>query len=107
MVEKNIQVVTTVGERSDAEKIARTLLEKRLAACVQIVGPVTSSYWWRGRIETEEEWLCFIKSSESHYEDVERAIKGIHPYEIPEVIAMPIIAGLPDYLMWLNGELKK
>jgi periplasmic divalent cation tolerance protein len=107
MVEKNIQVVTTVGERSDAEKIARTLLEKRLAACVQIVGPVTSSYWWRGRIETEEEWLCFIKSSESHYEDVERAIKGIHPYEIPEVIAMPIIAGLPDYLMWLNGELRK
>jgi periplasmic divalent cation tolerance protein len=107
MVEKNIQVVTTVSERSDAEKIARTLLEKRLAACVQIVGPVTSSYWWRGRIETEEEWLCFIKSSESHYEDVERAIKGIHPYEIPEVIAMPIIAGLPDYLMWLNGELRK
>ena len=107
MVEKNIQVVTTVGERSDAEKIARILLEKRLAACVQIVGPVTSSYWWRGRIETEEEWLCFIKSSESHYEDVERAIKGIHPYEIPEVIAMPIIAGLPDYLMWLNGELRK
>jgi periplasmic divalent cation tolerance protein len=107
MVEKNIQVVTTVGERSDAEKIARILLEKRLAACVQIVGPVTSSYWWRGRIETEEEWLCFIKSSESHYEDVERAIKGIHPYEIPEVIATPIIAGLPDYLMWLNGELRK
>jgi periplasmic divalent cation tolerance protein len=107
MIEKNIQVVTTVGEKSDAEKIARTLLEKRLAACVQIVGPVTSSYWWRGRIETEEEWLCFIKSNESHYEDVERAIKGIHPYEIPEVIAMPIIAGLPDYLMWLNGELRK
>lgn len=107
MVEKNIQVVTTVGERSDAEKITRTLLEERLAACVQIVGPVTSSYWWRSKIETEEEWLCFIKSSETHYADVERVIKEIHPYDVPEIIAMPIVTGLPDYLAWLNGELRK
>ena len=107
MDQKNIQVITTVSERSDAEKITRKLLEERLAACVQIIGPITSSYWWRGKIETEEEWLCFIKSNETHYDAVEKNIKEVHPYEVPEIIALPIITGFPDYLAWLNGELKR
>ncbi|MCL5985782.1 MAG: divalent-cation tolerance protein CutA [Actinobacteria bacterium] len=107
MVNEFVQIITAASERSDAEKIAKVLLGKRLAACVQIIGPITSNYWWRGNIETDEEWLCFIKSNKSNYEDVEKAVKEIHPYEIPEIIAMPIVAGLPDYLAWLKGELRK
>ena len=104
-MEAYIQVVTTTGEKRDAEKIARTLVEKKLAACVQILGPITSTYRWKGSIETAEEWQCVIKSRKNLYNDIEKAIKSVHPYEVPEIIATSITAGSGDYLDWLQGEL--
>jgi Uncharacterized protein involved in tolerance to divalent cations len=100
-----IQVITTTEKKEDAEKIAMTLVEKKLAACVQIAGPITSNYRWKGNIETAEEWQCVIKSRGDLYEEIERAIKSVHPYEVPEIIAVPIVAGSGDYLEWLQGEL--
>ena len=74
---------------------------------MQIVGPITSTYWWKGSIETAEEWLCLIKTSQNLYADLEKAIKEMHPYETPEIIAIPILTGSSDYLQWLDNELRK
>ena len=99
-----IQVVTTTEHREDAERIARTLVEERLAACVQVSGPITSTYRWQGKIETAEEWQCCAKTRRDLYEKVEQAIRRLHPYEVPEIVAMPILAGSADYLKWLAEE---
>jgi periplasmic divalent cation tolerance protein len=102
-----IQVITTTETKAGAQAIARALVEKRLAACVQIIGPITSTYWWEGEIETAEEWMCLIKSRRGLYEALEEAIREIHPYEVPEILAVPVVAGGRDYLDWLDGELKQ
>ncbi|MFZ5559473.1 MAG: divalent-cation tolerance protein CutA [Patescibacteria group bacterium] len=107
MKKEYIQVFTTTEKREDAEKIAKTLVKKRLAGCVQILGPIGSTYWWKGNIDTAEEWLCLIKSKSTLYSKLEKAIKEIHPYETPEIIATPIFAGSKEYLDWLKNELKK
>jgi periplasmic divalent cation tolerance protein len=106
MKKRYLQVVTTTSREADAERIARALLEERLAACVQIMGPVTSLYWWKETLETSEEWLCLIKTREDLFGALEKAIRKVHPYETPEIVALPIIAGSGDYLKWLQGELK-
>ncbi|MCL0067643.1 divalent-cation tolerance protein CutA [Peptococcaceae bacterium] len=105
MMEEYIQVFTTTEKEEDAKKIAKTIVEERLAACVQILGPITSTYWWEESIETSKEWLLFIKSKKSMYEELEKAIKSIHPYQVPEIIAVPVTAGSKDYLGWLKKEL--
>ncbi len=102
-----VQIVTTAESKEAAEKITNTLLEKRLAACVQIVGPITSTYWWRGKIETAEEWLCLIKSKTGLYEEVERTINELHTYETPEILALPIVTGSRAYLDWLRETLQR
>ena len=107
MMEEYIQVVTAIEKREDAEKIAKALVEKRLAACVQILGPIVSTYWWKGTIERAEEWLCIIKSKKKLYEELEKSIKEIHPYETPEIFALPVVAGSKEYLKWLSNEVKK
>jgi len=104
-MEEYIQVITTVEKKEDAEKMPSVLVEKRLAGCVQIVGPISSTYWWKNNIETEKEWLCLIKTKKTLYNKIEITIKEIHPYEIPEIIALPIIAGNKDYIKWLNDEI--
>jgi periplasmic divalent cation tolerance protein len=101
-----IQVLTSVDRKETAERIASLLLEERLAACVQIVGPITSHYHWRGRIESSEEWLCLAKSREGLYPAIEKAIRSAHPYEEPEILALPIVAGSHGYLAWLDGEVR-
>ena len=101
-----IQVITTTAQREDAEKIAEVLVEKRLAACVQIIGPIRSIYRWKGNIEREKEWQCLIKTRRDLFDEVEQAIRAIHPYETPEIIALPIIKGSTDYLAWLQEELE-
>ena len=100
-----IQVSTTTDKRKDAQKIANTLVDNRIAGCVQIVGPVVSTYWWRGSMETTEEWLCLIKTRKDLYGQLERVLKQIHPYETPEIVAVPITAGSKEYLDWLANEL--
>jgi periplasmic divalent cation tolerance protein len=78
-----IQVVTTVDTKERADTIARRLLEGRLAGCVQVAGPISSSYWWKGRLETAAEWFCVVKTSAGLYDEVEAAIRAVHTYEFP------------------------
>jgi len=104
---KTIQVITTAETKADAQAIARAVVEKRLAGCVQIIGPITSTYWWQGEIETAEEWMCVIKSRQDLYERLEEAIREVHPYDVPEILAVPVIAGSKDYLRWLDDELNQ
>lgn len=99
-----IQVVTTTEHREDAERIARALVEERLAACVQVVGPITSTYRWRGAVETAQEWQCWAKSRRDLYDAIEQAIGRLHPYEVPEILAVPILAGSAGYLAWLDEQ---
>jgi periplasmic divalent cation tolerance protein len=99
-----LQIVTTTANKADAERIAQGLVERRLAACVQIGGPIKSCYRWQGQIETAEEWVCTIKTRHSHYGQVEAAIRELHPYEMPEILATPIVAGSQAYLAWLDEQ---
>ncbi|MCJ7595817.1 MAG: divalent-cation tolerance protein CutA [Desulfobacterales bacterium] len=99
-----IQLFTTTEKKEDARKIAREVVRRRLAACVQIIGPVSSTYWWKEGIEEAEEWLCVVKSREELYEKLEKAIRDVHPYEVPEIQAMPVVKGSPYYLRWLDRE---
>ena len=99
-----IQVTTTTATKEEAQKIARHLVEQKVAACVQVSGPITSVYRWKGKVETAEEWLCLIKTQESLYSELEKAIISLHSYETPEIIALPIITGSRDYLSWLQNE---
>lgn len=100
-----IQVVTTTERKEDAERIARALVEARLAACVQVLGPITSTYRWKGAIHASREWQCVAKSRLDLYARLEETIRGAHPYEVPEILALPITAGSQGYLEWLDGEL--
>jgi periplasmic divalent cation tolerance protein len=99
-----LQVTTTAGSREEADRIATTLVDRRLAACVQIVGPIRSVYRWEGQIEHSEEWLCQIKTTREQYAAVEAAIREVHSYDCPEIIATPIVAGSEAYLQWLTDN---
>lgn len=101
-----IQVVTTTNSREDADRIARALVEQRVAGCVQILGPISSTYRWQGEIETAQEWLCLIKSRRDRYPDLEQAIRELHSYDVPEILATPVVAGSAAYLQWLADELR-
>ena len=102
-----LQVTTTTESKEEAKIIARHLVGKKLAACVQILGPITSTYRWKGKVETAEEWLCLIKTRDDLYNKVEATIKSLHTYETPEIIAVPVVKGSSDYLQWLDSELNK
>ncbi|NLX50735.1 MAG: divalent-cation tolerance protein CutA [Deltaproteobacteria bacterium] len=100
-----IQVMTTTGTREEAQAIARDLVGKALAGCVQIVGPIESTYRWRGAVETSAEHLCLIKTRRDLFPRVESAIRERHSYETPEITAVPITQGGTGYLAWLAEAL--
>ncbi len=100
-----IQVTTTTSTRAEAERIAEALVEARLAACVQIVGPMASVYRWNGDVERATEWLCIAKTERRLYAEVDAAIKRLHTYEVPEVLATEVVDGSKDYLDWLHEGL--
>ena len=100
-----IQVFTTTETKEEAEKIAQYLVEQKLAACVQITGPIASTYRWKGKVENAQEWLCVIKTREDLYDKVEKSIKKLHSYETPEIIAVTILKGSSKYLSWLDDVL--
>ncbi|MFQ6068653.1 MAG: divalent-cation tolerance protein CutA [Candidatus Bathyarchaeia archaeon] len=102
-----IQIITTTDTKESAEKIADMLVKNRLAACVQIIGPIASVYWWKGKIEKFAEWLCIIKTRRDLYKDIESSIRRKHTYEIPEILAVPVIEGNESYILWLSKELRK
>ncbi|ACB49477.1 probable divalent-cation tolerance protein [Crocosphaera subtropica ATCC 51142] len=99
-------VITTTSKKEDANQIAKTLLEKKLAGCIQILGPISSHYYWKNELCIDEEWICLIKSSQNNYQTLEKAIQDIHPYDVPEIISLPIVEGSQGYLSWLNQQLK-
>ena len=100
-----VQVVTTASTREEADRLAAELVARRLAGCVQVIGPISSTYHWQGRIETSQEWLCVAKSMRSHYPRLAAAIRELHSYEVPEILAFPAIEGAADYVQWLQSEL--
>src|SRR5262245_48121548 len=99
-----VQIMTTAGTREVAERIAVELVSRRLAACVQVSGPIQSTFRWRGKVETAEEWVVSVKTSRAKSNEVEALVKGLHPYDVPELIATPIIGGSDEYLRWLDEE---
>ena len=101
-----VQITTTTGKRHDAEQIAAELVSRRLAGCVQVSGPIVSTFRWQGKIETGEEWMCVVKTSRGKIADIKRAFEEIHPYEVPEMIATPIVGGSEEYLDWLKRSLQ-
>jgi periplasmic divalent cation tolerance protein len=99
---EHLQVLTTAGSEEEAGRIAAALVERRLAACVQVVGPLVSRYRWQGEIEEEREWQCLAKTTRAAYEGVEAAIRELHSYEEPEIVATEIAAGSAGYLAWID-----
>ena len=94
-------IITTTNDRQEAKRIADLLVEKGAAACVSISSPVTSVYKWKGKVETEDEFMLFIKTLAQNYPIVEKLIRENHSYEVPEIVAIPIDKGEVTYLKWL------
>jgi periplasmic divalent cation tolerance protein len=105
-MEEIIQIITTADDKIVIEKIGRDLVEKRLVACAQILGPIQSVYQWKGTVENADEWLLLMKSKASLYPAIEEEIRRQHPYELPEIIATSIDNGLAGYLDWVSSETK-
>lgn len=99
-----IQVLTTAGSEREAEEIGAALLERRLAACVQTIGPIVSRYRWQGKLERAQEWQCLAKTETRLYEEVEAAIRATHSYDEPEILAIPVLAGSGGYLDWVSAN---
>lgn len=101
-----IQVVTTFGDRHACQKVAGFLIDERLAACVQIGGPVESWYEWEGQTEQAEEWVLTIKTTEAVFPLLEKRIAELHPYDEPEIIAMPITQASRGYRQWVHKQVQ-
>ena len=102
-----VVVTTTVEREEDATRIADHLLSARVAACVQVVGPITSHYRWRDELTTATEWLLLCKTTAANADAVTEAITRVHPYDVPEVLVTPVLGGHPAYLEWLAGEVNE
>jgi len=101
---RSLLVFTNLPDRAAAERLAGALIEKRVAACVNILAPCRSVYRWKGAVQQDEEHPMLIKTSVERYAELEAAIRAGHPYELPEIIAVPIEHGLPAYLDWVATE---
>lgn len=99
-----VQVLTTVGDRQDAERIASRIVARRLAACVQIVGPVSSVFRWDGGVETANEWQCIAKTTREAAPALITELRVLHPYTLPEIVVIPILGGSTPYLNWIEEE---
>lgn len=102
-----IQVITAIHSRELASAIAHDVVSRRLAASAQVSGPIQSTYWWKGKMETTEEWLCTMRTRCDLYQELENAIRQLHPYEEPGIIVLPIIGGSPSYLTWIQNETQR
>jgi periplasmic divalent cation tolerance protein len=101
-----IVVLSTCASAEEAERLARRVIDDRLAACVNVLSPVRSFYRWKGEIEDSAEWLLIIKSTRDKFDALRAALESAHTYEVPEVIAIPIVDGSPNYLAWIERELQ-
>ena len=99
----HIVVLMTAANSDEAKRIAEMLVERKLAACVQILPPMTSIYVWKSEVQRDNETLLIAKSIRAKFDELEAVVRAIHSYETPEIIALPILAGAPDYLSWLSS----
>ncbi|HEY6862659.1 MAG TPA: divalent-cation tolerance protein CutA [Burkholderiales bacterium] len=97
-------VISNLPDRASAEKLAHLLIDQRLAACVNVLSPCRSVYRWKGKVDDAEEFPLLIKTTRERYAALEAAVRKHHPYELPEIIALPLAAGLPAYLDWVAAE---
>jgi periplasmic divalent cation tolerance protein len=104
---KYIVIFVTASSDEEARKIAKLLLDQKKAACVNIVSGVDSSFWWQGKIDTANESLLIIKTRASVFQKVIELVKTVHSYEVPEIIALPIIDGNDNYLKWIDAEIEE
>src|SRR5262249_33219516 len=95
-------VLSTLGSKSEATDLARTLVERKLAACVNLVDPIESIYRWKGEVQSSQEVLLIIKTTDEGFAAVRDAIRELHPYELPECVSLPIDQGSPAYLAWIG-----
>jgi periplasmic divalent cation tolerance protein len=98
------QATTTVDAEDAARALARSAVEARVAACAQVVGPISSTYWWDDEVDTSQEWYVVFKTTSEAYPALEAHIKANHSYDVPEIIATPIVAGNAGYLEWITIE---
>ena len=103
---KAVVVFVTAPTLKEARSLTRTLVREKRVACVNIVPKIESTYWWKGKIETESEVLLIMKTSASKVQTLIRRVKQLHSYSVPEVIALPVVAGNPDYLAWLQASVR-
>ncbi len=106
MEKQHIIVLVTTPNKGEAEKIAQSLLNERLIACANIIGPVHSLFWWQGKIDKAQEHLILMKTRKDLFSKLAEKVKALHSYQVPEIIATPIVEGLKDYLKWLDESLK-
>ena len=99
-------ILSTASSKDEAQHIARALVERRLVACVNIVGPIDSIYRWKGEVESAQEFLLMMKTDSDRFERVRDAVKSLHSYEVPEVIQVPVENGLPAYLQWISTSIE-
>ena len=104
MADSYCTVITTTDSAEAAAGLGRGIVEARLGACVQIVGPIRSIYRWKGDVQNDQEWQCWIKTSTDRLDALTEHIKKHHNYDIPEVVALPIVGGSDDYLSWVTDE---
>ena len=100
----HVRIETTVDSAEGAQRLADSLVTARLVACAQVVGPIRSTYWWEGAATTDEEWLIVLKTAADRLDDVVAHLREVHPYDVPEVVAVPVVDGHPDYLRWVTTE---
>lgn len=98
------QVTTTLPDEAAAQQVGARLVEERLAACAQVLGPVSSTYRWKGKIELAAEWYCNLKTTKTRLAALKKRIRELHPYEVPEIVAILIQDGDADYLRWIDAE---
>jgi len=103
---KCVVVTTTLPGEAEADKIAEAAVTERLAACAQIQGPLKSTFHWRGGVDHSTEWYCHLKTTRKRLPALEALIRALHPYAVPEIIAVDIVAGHAPYLSWINGNLR-
>lgn len=104
---ETILVISNFPDQESAQKLAGSLVEQGLAACVNVMAPCTSVYRWQGKLETATEVPVLVKTTRERYAELESAIRAAHSYELPEIIAVPVTAGLPAYLAWVVAETAK
>ncbi len=101
---ERLVVLMTAGSREEADKIANALVTELFAACVNVLPGVTSVYRWEGEVQRDQEWLLVAKSTREVLDDLVRRVQALHSYDLPEVIALPVVGGSEAYLRWVDGE---